>query len=102
MIFICYYFLLTIIQAIPNPQSDSSINVTGVGKNPDIHLDLPCNLYRDCFNCTLAQCNWHVGNESCDYTYDRNVSPLDMLTVWQAVYGTCKDPLDLCSYDKHS
>ncbi len=39
-----------------------------------------------------------MGNDSCAETYARNVSSLDMLTVWQAVAGICKDPLDICTY----
>lgn len=97
MIFLICFFIFGLSKCIPNPTSDSSINI--MGKNAYIDLDLECSVYSDCFNCTLAQCHWHVGNNSCAQTYERHSKPLEMLTVWQAVAGTCKDPLGLCDHD---
>ena len=40
-----------------------------------------------------------MSNSTCFESYERHVEPLDMLTVWQAVSGICKDPLNLCTYN---
>ena len=64
--------------------------------NPDVDLRRLCPKFQDCFNCTLANCEW-AGEKGCT-SEDGWEDPLTVQSFLSRGQK-CGDPLDICSND---
>ena len=63
-----------------------------------VDLNQICQAYTDCFNCTLAYCEWNTDTGQCDTTqatYDK--SQLNFIFDQAQV---CGDPLGICKRER--
>ena len=66
--------------------------------NPALKTNLACNLYTDCYNCTLSNCDWQ-GNGLQAKCSD-NANRLVKLLTWETFIEKsfiCKDTRGLCA-----
>lgn len=65
--------------------------------NPDVDLRRLCPKFQDCFNCTLANCEWD-GTKGCvsEDGWEDDLQVKSFITRGEK----CGDPLNICSEDK--
>jgi len=61
-----------------------------------IDLEKTCDVYNDCYNCTLANCGWNQ-NKTC--SKDKSISSDDMTVQEFMIKGKkCADEQKLCDF----
>ena len=87
-------FIILCILAISSIFASETIDIRG--KNSGIQWNLPCSQFTDCFNCTLANCNWNMSAEGeCEYDNKPMTNPTIEEFIPKA--KECGDPLSICN-----
>ena len=62
--------------------------------NPFLDTSSECEVYTDCFNCTLSNCAWTAATESC-YDEEGSTEEIHVSGFFNFAFE-CGDPLNLC------
>ena len=82
--------ILTIVQCTKLVNSDDLMNTQSF--NNGIDLSQSCKVYTDCFNCTLANCDWSMTTKCTKKEKEKLLTVDDFLST----APKCKDTLNLC------
>ena len=90
-----FAFKMACLLAISARRAGNKIDEVEVEDSPSLELDKACNEYADCFNCTLANCQWTTESAACHGHPNENAL-LSIKSFFQEG-SKCGDPLGACT-----